>query len=104
MARDFGITLEVPQDLMGLLEGWKISVFSEFGKRVWKLVPAVVCWAIWKERNNCVCNGQAEPTWQTYRWSKDMLLFWARICKGYEGLPNGALVRNWDSTIGVYIL
>lgn len=55
------------------------------------------------KRNNWVFKDQAEPAWQVYRRTKDLILFWARGCKGYEGLPNGALVRNWDITIGVHV-
>lgn len=104
MARDFGVTLVVPQDVMGLLERdgkfrRLVTLASECGSsfQLWSV-------GLFGKRNNHVFNGQGEPTWQTYRRAKDMLLFWVRRCKDYEGLPNGALVRNWNSTIGVHIL
>lgn len=99
ISRDFGLTLIVLADLGSLL-GWRTSAMSSFGKRLWSLVPAAVCWAIRLERNNRVFRGQSEPAWKVYRRAKDSILFWARRCKGYEGISQGDLIRNWDCVIG----
>lgn len=101
IAKDFGVNFIAPRNLMDLLLGWKLKAFNCFGKRLWKVVPAVVCWAVWNERNNRVFRGTVEPAYQVYRRVKDMIIFWIRRCKGYEGLPSGSLVRDWQNSIGI---
>lgn len=65
-------------------------------------MPAVVCWAIWPERSNRVFDGHSEPAWKVFMRAKDFIVFWARRCNDFDGIPNGDLVRNWDSYIGRY--
>lgn len=97
MASDFGVPFLSPLDLSTLsapLLSWRLQAFSALGKRIWKLVLAAVCWALWRERNNWVFRGHAEPAFQVYRHSKELILFWARRCKGYYGFSEGALIRD----------
>lgn len=98
--KDFWVTLTTPLNLTGLLQGWRLDVFNNMGKRIWKLVPAAECWEVWRERNTRVFKGHLDLEYQVYRWAKDLIIFWARRCKGYEGLPQGALVWDWSNTIG----
>lgn len=100
---DFDMTFIAPTDLSSLLFSWRAPTLSLFGKRVWQLVPTVICWAIWQERNNMVFNGCSNPAWQVVRRAKELVVFWARRCKGFEGVPNGDLLRHWDSAIGKMI-
>lgn len=73
--------------------------FNCFGRRLWKVVLVADCWTIWREKNNWVFRGYSEPAYLVYRRSKDLIIFWARRCKGYEGLPSGSLVRDWANSI-----
>lgn len=45
-AKDFGINFIVPRSLMDLLQGWNLKAFNCFGRKLWKVVPDAVCWAI----------------------------------------------------------
>lgn len=99
----FGMTFIAPMDLSSLLFSWGVTVLSLLGKRVWRLVPAAICWAIWRERNNQVFNGFSKPAWQMVRRAKELVVFWAKRCKGFEGVPNGDLLRHWASVIGKVI-
>lgn len=36
-----------------------------------------------------------------YRHSKDLIIFRARRCKDFDGIPNGALVRDLSGVIGM---
>lgn len=101
ISKDFGSMCIVPSDLSCLLLGWRNKTLNAFGNRVWRLVPATVCWAIWLERNNRVFKGQAEPAWKVYRRAKELIVFWARRCKGYDGLTQGDLLRHWEVGIGL---
>lgn len=74
---------------------------SQFGKRLWSLVPAAVCWAIWWEMNNHVFRGQSEPAWKVYSRTRDSILFWARRCKGYDEISQVDLITNWGCLIGL---
>lgn len=90
-------------DLMGLISSWRTAALSPFGKRVWHLVPAAVCWAVWQERNRWVFDGYVQPAWQVYKKTKDLVVFWAKRCKGFEAVPNGDLISHWDNVIGTTI-
>lgn len=74
---------------------------NAFGKRLWRLVPSAVGWEIWLERNNRVFQGRSEPAWKVYRQAREYMVFWARRCKGYEGVQNGDLIRYWERSIGL---
>lgn len=87
-------------DLMGLLLSWKIAALNPFGKWVWPLVPATVCWAVWQEQNNQVFNGYTQLAWQVYKKTNELVVFWAKQCKGFEGVPNRNLAGHWDNVIG----
>lgn len=101
VARDFGSTFAAATNFRDLLLGWRSSVFNTFGKRIWRLVPATVCWAIWLEKNHRVFKGHSEPTWRVYRRVKEYILLWTKLCKGYEGIPDGDLHKHWERVIGL---
>lgn len=96
-----GLHLLPLKDLMDLLLNWRALALSAFGKFIWQLVLSAVYWVVWQERNNLLFKGYSEPAWQVYRRAKELILFWARWCKSYEGIPNGALLRHWDRIVGV---
>lgn len=100
IAREFGTVYIAPSSLSYLLQGWNIPVFTPFGRKVWKLVPAVVCWEIWWEINNRAFRSYSKPAFQMFRRVRELILFWARRCNGYEGIPNKALLRDWDNITG----
>lgn len=89
VSRDFGSTCIVPLDLGSLLLGWRNRALNAFGKRVWRLVPTAVCWAIWLERNNRAFKGHTKLTWKVCRKAKEFIVFWVRRCKGFDGCPWG---------------
>lgn len=102
LARDFGVTFIAHLTIRGLMGGWSNPMLSCFGKWIWRLVPLVVCWAIWLERNNWVFKGHSKSAWEVYWRAKDFILFWVYRCKGYDGLPEGALVRNWANAFELH--
>lgn len=98
--RDFGIVFVAPSNLSALLQAWNVAAFSKLGKRIWKLVPAAICWSLWWERNNRVLRGYLEPAYQVYKRAKEMIIFWVERCKDFECFPNGTLAREWANIIG----
>lgn len=66
-------------NLRGLHFGWTSLALNAFGKRIWRLALAAVCWAIWLERNNRVFKGYSEPAWRIYRRAKVYILFWVKL-------------------------
>lgn len=35
-----------------------------------------------------------------YMRVKEFVIFWARRCKGYVGIPKGAVVKDWANCVG----
>lgn len=64
------------------------------------MVPAVVCWSIWKEQNNRVFNVTAEPAFQVFRKKKDNMVSWAVHWLG-SGSVRGVVTQDWDAVIGL---
>lgn len=100
-AKDFVVSFIAPRSLKDLLLGWGMEAFSYVGRRLWKVVLAAICWEVWRERNNRAFRGHSEPAYIVYRRSKDLIIFWVRRCKGFDGIPSGALVMDWSSVIGM---
>lgn len=101
VARDFGSTFVAATNLRDLLFGWRSSALNAFGKKIWRLVPAAMCWVIWLERNNRVFKGHSKLDWRVYKRVKEYILLRAKLCKSYEGIPNGDLQRHWERIIGL---
>lgn len=57
LTRDYGTTFIASSNLIGLIGRWTNPALSCFGKQIWRIVLAAVCWAIWNERNNRVFKG-----------------------------------------------
>lgn len=47
-----------------------------------RLVPAVACWSLWKERNSRAFNDHMEPSLRVYQKAKDLVHFCVVKCKG----------------------
>lgn len=74
------------------------------GKRIWNLVPTVVCWFLWLERNIRIFYGYAEPSFRVYHRTKDLILMWAPHCKDCELLNPANLKRDWGGIIGCHLV
>lgn len=74
-----------PPDLPSLLLGWRIKTLSLRGKEIWKIVPAVIYWLIWLERNNRVFEGASEPSFQVYKRVKDKIIWWGSDVSSAKG-------------------
>lgn len=57
MVREFRLTFVAPSNIMNLIHGWRINALNSMGRTIWRLVPAAICWAVWRERNNRVFQG-----------------------------------------------
>lgn len=71
------------------------------GKKLWQMILAAICWAIWLERNDRVFNSHAERSYQVYRRAKNFLLFWARRSPECDNDQRGGLLTEWQSAIGL---
>lgn len=67
MWQDFGMTWPALPNMTSLLSSWKSTSFNAKGKRIWRMVPAVVWWSVWQESNNRVFENAAGPLFQVYR-------------------------------------
>lgn len=73
---DFRMRWVVPADLYSLLLSWKSKAFSARENQIWSLVPTMVCWSIWLERNRRISEGYAEPSFRVYQRAKDLIFLW----------------------------
>lgn len=89
ITRDFSATFTAPPGLLGLVQGWRMLTFSSIGKRIWKLVLASVCWAVWREINSRVFKGHVELALQVFRRAKELILFGLVHVDGMIGSPMG---------------
>lgn len=65
--RGLWLPFDIPPYLTSLLGGWRIRAFNELGRKVWRMVPTAVCWALCLERNNWVFDNYAEPSYKVYK-------------------------------------
>lgn len=90
----------LPADMPTLFLSWRCKALSVRGKKIWNLVPAVICWSIWFERNRRAFEGYSEPSFKVYQRAKDPILLWATQCKGCELVLPAEIKRDWNGIIG----
>lgn len=59
----WGLYWVMPRSVEGLFLWWSSFRFPKVSRQIWRFVPLLVFWAIWKSRNECKFQG-AQPTSQ----------------------------------------
>lgn len=66
---------------------------------VWRLVPSVVSWAIWKDRNGRIFEGKIETIGEVFEKVKWQLIGWIFVCKELAGLALEDFYLSWEGCI-----
>lgn len=57
----FGLSWVMPNSIKEAFESWCCWKVDNTIKQTWKMIPAVICWSIWKERNRKCFDGLSTP-------------------------------------------
>ncbi|XP_028077316.1 uncharacterized protein LOC114279296 [Camellia sinensis] len=61
VVEEWGLHWCIPNSVDGLLSWWMSGKFHNFDRLIWRAIPLIVLWSIWKLRNECVFSN-AQPT------------------------------------------
>ncbi|XP_028059660.1 uncharacterized protein LOC114263352 [Camellia sinensis] len=53
----WGCLWVVPRNIDGLLHWWIGWNYKKLARRLWRALPCIILWSIWKFRNDCLFNG-----------------------------------------------
>ncbi|KAL7247394.1 hypothetical protein ACSBR2_002330 [Camellia fascicularis] len=60
VVEEWGLHWCIPNSVDGLLSWWMSGKFHNFDRSIWKAIPLIVLWSIWKLRNECMFSN-AQP-------------------------------------------
>jgi hypothetical protein len=50
----FGVSWVMPSNILELVQCWKMQGQSQSNEAIWKVIPTLLMWSIWRERNRCL--------------------------------------------------
>lgn len=92
---DWGLSWCIQDSVDGLLQWWMSVKFKHFDRLIWRAIPHIVLWSIWKHRNDCIF-AEALPNFSETRDSiKIRSALWLKA--SIKDLPYLAadLIFNW---------
>jgi len=52
----------IKEDITNTIRSWEINPYkSKLLNSLWKIIPGLLMWTIWKERNRCIFREQYTP-------------------------------------------
>ncbi|XP_028052094.1 uncharacterized protein LOC114256638 [Camellia sinensis] len=58
--QDWGLSWCIQDSVDGLLQWWMSVNFNHFDRLIWRAIPLIVLWSLWKCRNECIFE-EAQP-------------------------------------------
>ncbi|OVA05651.1 Reverse transcriptase zinc-binding domain [Macleaya cordata] len=88
-----------PNSVYVLLEKWNSKDLSNEGKVLWRILPAAICWCIWKERNAIAFEGIKKEINQLLMDIKIQVSLWAKMNSVFKSIPCERIVSRWKDFI-----
>lgn len=72
----FGMYWIMPKRVIELVASWRCTSRNKVALRVWRLVPHVIFWTVWRERNNRVFNDKEDTVAGLKILIADLIFTW----------------------------
>lgn len=98
----FGVCWVQPDSLKNLLCWWPkqdLGLHKKGGKKMWGLILAALCWAIWEERNRRIFEGVSKESHFVLDATLSRIYNWLFVTQNTEGPPYKFWIFDWDSLI-----
>lgn len=95
----FGVCWVQPDSLKNLLCWWPkqdLDPHKKGGKKMWCLILAALCWAIWEERNRRIFEGVSKESRFVLDATLSRIYNWLYVTQNREGPPYRAWIFDWD--------
>ncbi|CAL5348977.1 unnamed protein product [Camellia sinensis] len=92
---DWGILWCIPYSVAELLNWWMSRKFRGFTSKVWRSIPLVVLWSLWKHRNECVFSNAHPNPVELWDLIKVRLAYWLKASIKDFPFSVSDFVCNW---------
>ncbi|CAL5373601.1 unnamed protein product [Camellia sinensis] len=74
----WGVVWVVPSSIEGLLHWWAGLYCNKEERRIWRAIPLVALWSIWKHRNECLFQGSQPKMLELQEFIITRLAIWLK--------------------------
>ncbi|OVA10635.1 Reverse transcriptase zinc-binding domain [Macleaya cordata] len=85
----------MPNSILTILHGWKRRGMSERGKILWKVLPASICWSLWKSRNAVAFDSKGVNVDRLILEVKIQAFFWVQGANSFNGIFLDNVIGQW---------
>ncbi|OVA03437.1 hypothetical protein BVC80_205g75 [Macleaya cordata] len=75
---------------------WKLKGLSDRGKILWRVLPASICWGIWKARNRVAFEGKDVKPEELINDIKVQAFFWVQGKEEFRGVSIDQIIGRWS--------
>lgn len=62
-----------------MILGWEVKDLDDFHNIIWQVLPSVICWGLWKERNARIFEGRVRNQMELRLYIYKLLFDWVSI-------------------------
>ncbi|XP_026441793.1 uncharacterized protein LOC113340963 [Papaver somniferum] len=78
-----------------IIKGWRVKNLSTTGQALWKVLPTVITWTIWRSRNDLIFNGKLFEVQQVITKVKAQFYYWCKNLEALEGISLENVKSRW---------
>lgn len=92
-----GLLWVLPDCIDSIIKSWRYRIIHPIGKKLLPLLPAAICWTIWKSRNALVFENINFNVTEVIKQVKIQAYCWVRNDEVMKGINLDSIITNWST-------